>query len=131
MWKHHRSHEWWFDGRWLYHVEVLLLCDSLWPANQITGKGNMCDNPEFYLGNRRSIGEQLNHGVVGLVNFCKRFVIIKGTECMWIDVCVVGGRLVNVIGCVIVGTASSDGGNECGGLGTDGNKVGGRGSEAF
>ncbi|GKC35748.1 hypothetical protein Tco_1048132 [Tanacetum coccineum] len=54
MWKHHRSHEWWFDGRWLYHVEVLLLRDSLWPANQITGKGNMCDNPEFYLGDSRS-----------------------------------------------------------------------------
>ncbi|GKB14341.1 hypothetical protein Tco_0848264 [Tanacetum coccineum] len=90
------------------------------------GKRNVCDNLSFYLGDRRSVGEQLNHGVVRLVNFCKRFVIIEGTKCMQIDVCVVGGRLVNVIGCVIVGTASSNGGNECGGLGTDGNKVGGR-----
>ncbi|GJZ37007.1 hypothetical protein Tco_0583198 [Tanacetum coccineum] len=90
------------------------------------GKRNVCDNLSFYLGDRRSVGEQLNHGVVGLVNFCKRFVIIKGSECMWIDVCVEGGRLVNVIGCVIVETASSDGG-----LGTYRNKVGGRGNKAF
>ncbi|GKB63651.1 hypothetical protein Tco_0919837 [Tanacetum coccineum] len=90
------------------------------------GKGNVCENLSFYLRDRRSVGDQLNHGVVRLVNFCKRFVIIKGTECMGIDVCVVGGRLVNVIGCVIIGTASSDGGNKCGGLGTDGNKVGNR-----
>ncbi|GJY61260.1 agamous-like MADS-box protein AGL62 [Tanacetum coccineum] len=50
------------------------------------GKGNVCENLSFYLGDRRSVG----------------------TECMGIDVCVVGGRLVNVIGCVIIGTASSD-----------------------
>ncbi|GKB14336.1 hypothetical protein Tco_0848259 [Tanacetum coccineum] len=87
-------------------------------------RGMCVTKPQFLtLEIRRSVGEQLNHGVVGLVKFCKRFVIIKGIECIWIDVCVVGGRLVNVIGCVIVGTASSDGGNECGGLGTDGNKA--------
>nr|GEV29147.1 DNA helicase [Tanacetum cinerariifolium] len=42
-----------------------------------------------------------------------------------------GGRMIRVMGGLIIRRGSNDGGNECVGLGTDGNKVGGRGGEAF
>ncbi|GKE87310.1 hypothetical protein Tco_1564785 [Tanacetum coccineum] len=41
------------------------------------------------------------------------------------------GGMMRVIGGLIIGLGSNDGVNECGGLGTDGNKVGSRGAEAF
>nr|GEX00901.1 ribonuclease H-like domain-containing protein [Tanacetum cinerariifolium] len=97
------------------------------------------------LGYRRQQGRNVGGYLsVGLDDGCSNadeirshgFVVFNdisnGRGCFDDDLgCCLGGRLVNVIGCVIAGTASSDGGNECGGLGTDGNKVGDRGNEAF
>ncbi|GJS29014.1 hypothetical protein Tco_0489634 [Tanacetum coccineum] len=85
----------------------------------------VCTNRVFFLVIEGVAVSNRYMCVVGLVNFVRDLIIIKGSSVCGLDGVVEGGRLVNVIGCVIVETASSDGG-----LGTYRNKVGGRGNKA-